>query len=187
MKNTSAKPRPAPLHSVTLLVLIPAILAVRRTLYVPWLFPNASSPTLVAADAMPQADHSAEDKIESVVDTVSYASPTNSYDIPTVPPPMSYVDLTGAGVSTSSIPEALGVPGNEDNGIGVDVGPVGWDEDISSQVHGLIARMPRAKTIDREKRGLYAKQFHNNNWHFTTVYSPAPGYEKVSVSFVSGN
>ncbi|KAJ7110974.1 hypothetical protein C8R44DRAFT_742748 [Mycena epipterygia] len=161
MRNTGAKLHPAPLHSVALLVHIPAILAVRGTLYVPRLF-----------------------KLMFVMLMLSYPSMTSPLD-PMAPPPISYIDFTG-------------------NGTGVDVGPIVWDKDISGQVRGLIARMPRAKTIDRAAvRGLYTKRFHNNNWHFITVYfptnitaiqfvnawysAPAPGYEKVSVSFISGN
>ncbi|KAJ7146003.1 hypothetical protein C8R44DRAFT_863823 [Mycena epipterygia] len=144
----------------------------------------ASTTTLVQANTLPP--------VALAAPPASVSAPTNYYDVPTAPPP------------TSSIPEAPpAVPANKNNGTGVDVGPVAWGKDISGQVHGLIACMPRGNTINSDTvRELYTKRFHKNN-RFITVYfptnitaiqfvnawatAPAPGYEKVSVSFASGN
>ncbi|KAJ7087499.1 hypothetical protein C8R44DRAFT_893201 [Mycena epipterygia] len=167
-------------------VFLPAVKRVQTT--------AASATTLLQANTLPP--------VALAAPPASVSAPTNYYDVPTAPPPTSYVDLTGAGAS--SIPEAPpAVPANKNNGTGVDVGPVAWGKDISGQVRGLIARMPRGNTIDSDAvRELYAKRFHKNN-RFITVYfptnvtaiqfvnawaaAPAPGYEKVSVSFASGN
>ncbi|KAJ7710671.1 hypothetical protein B0H17DRAFT_4310 [Mycena rosella] len=101
---------------------------------------------------------------------------------------------------------AAPVDGNvriESNGCGVDVGPVAWGKDISGQARSLMQGMPHYSTIDPDAvKALYAKRFPKNN-RFITVYfptnvsaiqfvdawsaAPAPGYEKVSVSFASGN
>ncbi|KAJ7730548.1 hypothetical protein B0H16DRAFT_1733706 [Mycena metata] len=82
---------------------------------------------------------------------------------------------------------------------GVEIGPIRWGEDIAGQVRGLIARMPRGKTIDDEGvKRLYAKPFPKNDKFVTVVFpdnitaiqfvnawqaAPPTGYEKTFISF----
>lgn len=125
------------------------------------------------------------------------APPTGQHDVPAAPPATSYVDLTSAAV-----PEAP-PPISAQQNAGVDIGPIAWGKDISGQARGLIARMPRGNTIDTDAvKTLYAKRFPKNNKFITAYFptnvtaiqfvnawaaAPAPGYEKTSVSFASGN
>ncbi|KAJ7725431.1 hypothetical protein DFH07DRAFT_970874 [Mycena maculata] len=115
--------------------------------------------------------------------------------VPTAPPAISHIDLTTVAVTATVR--------NAQQGTGVDIGPMNWGKDISGEVHGLIARMPRANTIDAEAvRAVYAKPFPKND-KFVTAFFPTnvaaiqfvnawasghpPGFEKTSVSFASGN
>ncbi|KAJ7467078.1 hypothetical protein FB451DRAFT_1484177 [Mycena latifolia] len=88
---------------------------------------------------------------------------------------------------------------------GVDIGPINIPRgrDVSTQVRDLIARMPRASTIDTDAVTLLYAKRSTTNAKFVAVYfptnvsaiqfvnawagSPVPGLEKMSVSFESGN
>ncbi|KAJ6465243.1 hypothetical protein DFH09DRAFT_1381965 [Mycena vulgaris] len=121
----------------------------------------------------------------------TYPTEAYSYDVPAAPP--------AAPAAGAAPPPAIAAHQNT----AVDVGPIGWGKDISGQVRALIARLPRANTIDPEAvKSLHAKRFPKNN-RFVTVFfpsniaaiqfvnawaaAPAPGFEKVSVSFGTGN
>ncbi|KAJ7908551.1 hypothetical protein B0H13DRAFT_2331321 [Mycena leptocephala] len=129
-------------------------------------------------------------------------------DVPAAPAPISYVDLTAnAGpvhVVPGAVPDAPApISAAQHNAAGVDIGPIGWGKDISGQVRGLIARMPRGKNIDTDAvKAVYAKRFPKNNKFVTAFFptnvaaiqfvnaweaAPPAGYEKTSVSFASGN
>ncbi|KAK7051965.1 hypothetical protein R3P38DRAFT_1631920 [Favolaschia claudopus] len=122
---------------------------------------------------------------------------------PAAPPPLSFIDLTGAGPSNAGAAPEAPAPIPANNVAGVDIGPIAWGKDISGQVRALIARMKRGHTIDADAvKNLYAKRFPKNN-KFVTAYfptnvaaiqfvnaweaAPPAGYERTSICFASGN
>ncbi|KAJ7705563.1 hypothetical protein B0H17DRAFT_1193222 [Mycena rosella] len=126
---------------------------------------------------------------------VAHTYPT---DIPTAPPAAgSHYDAAPGFVPKA--PPAVSAHQNT----AVEIGPMQWDKDISGQVRALIGRMARGSTIDADAvKSLHAKRFAKNN-RFITVFfptniaaiqfvngwaaAPAPGFERVSVSFASSS
>ncbi|KAJ7481980.1 hypothetical protein FB451DRAFT_1237707 [Mycena latifolia] len=125
----------------------------------------------------------------------SLTASASPQDVPAAPPAISY--MKQAPGSVLDAPPPISVHQNT----AVDVGPIRWGKDISGQVRGLIARMARGSTIDADAvKGLHAKRFPKNNWFVAVFFptniaaiqfvnawaaAPAPGFEKVSVSFGS--
>jgi hypothetical protein len=123
-------------------------------------------------------------------------------DLPAAPPALSYDDAAPGSVPEAPPPIAA-ASSSANSSSAVDIGPMLWGKDISGQVRGLVARMARASTIDADAvRKLYAKRFPKNNRFITAFFptnvaaiqfvnawaaAPPAGYEKVSVSFSSGN
>ncbi|KAJ6569209.1 hypothetical protein B0H19DRAFT_691907 [Mycena capillaripes] len=140
-------------------------------------------------------------RVARVSDIASTVAPAYN-DIPTAPPPISYVDPTPSA-APGSVPDAPPPVSAQQTTGAVDIGPINWGKDISGQVRGLIGRMSRGKNIDADAvKNVYAKRFPKNN-KFVTAYfptnvaaiqfvnaweaAPPAGYEKTSVSFASGN
>ncbi|KAJ7837575.1 hypothetical protein B0H14DRAFT_3702551 [Mycena olivaceomarginata] len=121
--------------------------------------------------------------------------------VPNAPPAIPAYHAT-ATAGPSSVPDAPPSVSAHQN-TAVEVGPVNWGKDISGQVCGLITRMPRANTIDANAvKDLYAKRIPKNNRYVTAFFptnvsaiqfvngwsnGPAPGYEKDTAVFSSGN
>ncbi|KAJ6603971.1 hypothetical protein B0H10DRAFT_2229491 [Mycena sp. CBHHK59/15] len=129
---------------------------------------------------------------------VALVAHTYAPDIPTAPPAAGN-HYDAAPGSIPKAPPAISAHQNT----AVEIGPMQWDKDISGQVRALIGRMARGNTIDTDAvKTLHAKRFPKNN-RFITVFfptsiaaiqfvngwaaAPAPGFERVSVSFASSS
>ncbi|KAJ6577963.1 hypothetical protein B0H19DRAFT_1062526 [Mycena capillaripes] len=118
-----------------------------------------------------------EDVFFPAVKQVTHASNITSTvtpaynNIPTAPPPISYVDPTPSA-APGSIPDAPPPISTQRTTGAVDIRPINWGKDISGQVHSLIGCMSCGKNIDADAvKNVYAKCFPKNN-KFVTTYFP---------------